>query len=220
MFLNSSVGKKIVVSVSGLFLALFLVVHLFLNFLTVVDDSGDAFVEACNFMERNFIIKIMEYVLAAGFIFHIFYTTYLTWKNRSTRTTNYHVSQKTEVSWSSQNMWISGFVILGFLILHLYNYWYKFKFDESLEVEPIGKFYLVVQLFHQWYYTLFYIIWFIALGLHLNHSIQSGLHTLGLTNQKWIDRLNLISSLYAIFITVGFSIISLYHYLTYVLNNY
>lgn len=218
MFLSSSVGKKILVSVSGLFLALFLLLHLTLNFLTVIDDSGQLFITACEFMENNFFIKIMEYVLAAGFIIHIFYTTYLTWKNRSTRPVNYAVSTKTEISWSSQNMWITGFVIFGFLILHLYNYWYKFKFDESLESDPVEKYYLVVQLFHQWYYTLFYIIWFIALGLHLNHSIQSGFQTLGLNNQKWLSKLKFIGSLYAIIIAVGFGIISIYHYLTYVLN--
>ncbi len=220
IFSCSSVGKKIIMSLSGLFLILFLILHLSLNLLTIVDPSGALFIKASKFMESNPVIFIMQFVLAAGFLLHITYGTWLTWQNRKTRPIPYSVSQKTDVSWSSQNMWITGAVIFGFLLLHLYNYFYKLKFTDLIESGQITEFELVISIFHvnNWPYTLLYLSWFIVLGLHLNHSLYSGFQTIGLSNQKWLNRLKWISSLYAIFITVGFSSITLYFFIKSLLN--
>jgi len=219
-FLNTSVGKKMIMSISGLFLIVFLIVHLSLNFLTVLDNTGELFNKAAMFMETNFLVSIMEYVLALGFIVHIFYGTLLTIKNQKTRPIPYAVSTKTDISWSSKNMWITGALILGFLLLHLYNYFYKFKFTDIIESGQMTKYDLVIGLFSysNWIYTLLYITWFIILGLHLNHSFQSAFQTIGLNNQKWLKRLKFISTLYAIFISSGFSFIALYFFIKSLLN--
>ncbi len=214
-FFRLSVGKKIIMSLSGLFLIIFLLVHLSINFLTVLDSSGDLFNKAAEFMESNSVIFVTRFVLAAGFLFHILYGTWLTIDNKKLRPVPYAVSSKTNISWSSQNMWITGFIIFGFLILHLYNYFYKFTFTNLIESGQITKFDLVTGLFHysNWPYTLIYLVWFIILGLHLNHALYSAFQTIGLSNQKWLVRLKYASSIYAIIITVGFSTISLYFFI-------
>ncbi len=214
-FLKTSVGKKLLMSISGLFLILFLMLHLTLNLLAILDDSGRLFIQASKFMEENIFIFIMQFVLAAGFIIHIFYGTWLTYQNRKARPVPYEVKNKTDVSWSSQNMWITGALIFGFLILHLYNYFYKLKFTDLIESGRMNEYELVKSIFQveNWPYSVLYIAWFIILGLHLNHSLQSGFQTLGLNNQKWINRLKWISSIYAMMISVGFSTITLYFFI-------
>lgn len=219
-FFNSSVGKKIFMSISGLFLILFLLVHLSINFLTVLDSTGQLFNKVAEFMETNPLIFVTRFVLAAGFLLHILYGSWLTLQNRKTRPIQYAVSSKTDVSWSSQNMWITGAVIFGFLVIHLYNYFYKFTFTDLIESGQITKFELVTGLFHfsNWAYTIIYVVWFIVLGLHLNHALYSAFHTIGLSNQKWLVRLKWASSIYAFIITVGFSTISLYFFIKSLLN--
>ncbi len=219
-FLNSSVGKKILMSLSGLFLIIFLLVHFSINFLAVLDSSGTLFNKAAEFMESNPIIFVTRFVLAGGFLLHIIYGSWLTLQNRKTRPIPYAVSTKTDTSWSSQNMWITGFAIFGFLLIHLYNYFYKFSFTDLIESGQITKFEIVTGLFHynNWIYTFIYLLWFIILGLHLNHALYSSFQTIGLNNQKWLKRLKLLSSIYAIFITVGFSTISLYFFIKSILN--
>ena len=214
-FFNTSVGKKMIMSLSGLFLIVFLLVHLTANLTAVFDSSGETFTRVANFMEENILIKIMQYVLAAGFILHIFYGTWLTYQNRKKRPVPYAVSTKTDVSWSSQNMWVTGALVLGFLILHLYNYFYKLQFTDLIESGQMTKYDLVKSIFQveNWPYSVLYITWFIILALHLNHSLQSGFQTMGLNNQKWISRLKWISSIYAIIIAVGFSSITLYFFI-------
>jgi len=215
-FFNSSIGKKIIMSVTGLFLVIFLLVHLSLNLLTLVGD-GHVFNIAANFMGTNPIMKVMEIVLAAGFIFHIFYASYLTLKNQSARPVKYTVVNQSEASsWSSRNMYITGGTIVAFLIIHLINYFYKIKFTDYIESNNITEYQLVTNLFQPeyWYYVLIYVIAFILLGLHLNHSFQSGFQTLGLNNKIWLSRLKIIGSIYTIIIVVGFTIIPLYFFIS------
>lgn len=214
-FFNSSIGRKIIMSLSGLFLIVFLIVHLSINLLAVFDSSGEAFLKAAAFMEENPLIKIMQFVLAAGFILHIFYGTWLTYLNRKTRPEPYAISTKSDVSWSSQNMWVTGALVFGFLILHLYNYFYKIEFTDLIESGKMTKFDLLKSIFNieHWFYSVLYISWFILLALHLNHALQSGFQTIGLNNQKWLKRLKWISSLYALLIAIGFSTITLYFFI-------
>lgn len=214
-FFNTSVGKKIIMSLSGLFLIIFLLLHLTINLLAVFDATGQSFIAASEFMEHNPFVFIMQFVLAGGFVVHIFYGTWLTYQNRKTRLVAYAVSNKTEVSWSSQNMWITGALVLGFLVLHLYNYFYKIKFTDLIESGQMNEYDLVRSIFsvNNWLFSVLYIAWFIILALHLNHSLQSGFQTMGLNNQKWIKRLKWLSSIYALVIAVGFSTVTIYFFI-------
>ena len=211
-FLTSSIGKKVIMSLTGLFLIVFLLVHLFLNLMVMVDEDGTTFNVAAHFMGTNPIMSVMQWVLAAGFIFHMIYASVLTLKNQSARPIKYAVSTKSETSWSAQNMFLTGATILAFLVLHLINYFYKIKFTELIESGQMSEFELVKSIFQpdNWYYSAIYIAAFILLGLHLNHSFQSSFQTLGINNTTWLPRLKIVGTLYAILIAVGFSVIPVF----------
>lgn len=213
-FFSSSVGKKVLMSVSGLFLIVFLLVHLFINLLTLV--SADTFNAAAHFMGTNPLMKVMEIVLAAGFVIHMTMGSILTIKNRMARPVKYAVSNKTETTWASQNMFVTGGVIFLFLVLHLMNYFYKIKFTDLLESGQMTEYQLVVGLFNvaNWYYVAIYVLWFILLGLHLSHAFQSAFQTIGLNNKTWENRLIVIGNIYALIISIGFSIIPIYFFIS------
>lgn len=202
---SSSIGKKLIMSVSGLFLITFLLVHLTVNLMILFDSTGDLFNEAAHFMATNPIIKIMEPMLALGFFFHIFYGMYLEIRNNAARPVKYAVSNKSEASWSSKNMLLTGLTIFAFLAVHLWNYFYKIKFTD-MEISDAE---LVRSIFmpERWYFSLFYITSFVLLALHLNHSLQSAFQTLGLNNSKWLSRWKFVGMLYAFIIAAGFSMI-------------
>ncbi|MGQ9846039.1 MAG: succinate dehydrogenase cytochrome b subunit [Bacteroidales bacterium] len=214
-FFNSSVGKKIIMSLSGLFLIIFLLLHLTLNLLAVFDSTGKSYIAASEFMEHNAIIFIMQFVLAGGFLIHILYGSWLTYQNRKFRPVAYAIPNKTDVSWSSQNMWVTGALVLGFLVLHLYNFLYKIKFTDLIESGQMNEYDLIKSIFSvdNWPFSVLYLVWFIILALHLNHALQSAFQTIGLNNQKWIKRLKWLSSIYALIIGVGFSIITVYFFI-------
>jgi succinate dehydrogenase / fumarate reductase cytochrome b subunit len=205
----SSIGKKLIMSISGLFLIVFLLLHMCVNLLVIFDRSGELFNEAAHFMATNPLIKIMEPILALGFLFHIFFGIYLEIRNNKARPVKYAVSNKSDASWSSKNMLLSGLMILAFLIIHIWNYFYKIKFTDLIDSGQMTESELVRNLFlpEHWYYSVIYIISFILLALHLNHSFQSSLQTLGLNNSKWLPRWKWIGSLYAVVIAAGFTMI-------------
>ena len=125
-FLTSSIGKKIILSLSGLFLIAFLCVHLALNLLLIVDNSGDLFNIGAHFMATNPIIKIVEPILAIGFIIHIILASILTLQNRSARPIKYDLRRQSgNCTWSSRNMYILGGLVLIFLLVHLWNFWFS-----------------------------------------------------------------------------------------------
>ncbi|MFH1321054.1 MAG: succinate dehydrogenase cytochrome b subunit [Bacteroidota bacterium] len=215
-FIFSSIGKKLIMSITGIFLIFFLLVHLCLNLLLLI-GNGEVFEEAAHFMATNPAMKIMEYALAIGFILHIIYSGYLTLLNYLARPVKYKMINRGETSsWSSRNMGITGVMVLIFLVIHLINYLYKIKFTDLIESGQITKYELVIGLYkpEYWYFVVIYIVSFILLGLHLNHSLQSSFQTLGWNNKIWGPRLKNISSIYALIIAVGFSIIPLYFLIT------
>lgn len=220
-FLTSSVGKKVIMSVTGLFLVVFLLVHLTLNLLVFCDEDGSIFNAAAHFMGTNPVMSVMQWVLGAGFIFHIIYATILTLQNQSARPINYAVSTKSDITWSSQNMFITGASIGIFLVIHLINYFYKIKFTDLIEGGLMTEYDLVKGIFQPayWYFTLLYVAAFILLGLHLNHSFQSSFQTLGLNNTNWMPRLKFLGTLYAAVVAIGFSAIPVYFFIKAIINN-
>ena len=208
---TSSIGKKVIMSVTGLFLITFLLIHLTINLMTLF--GPEAFNKAAIFMETNTVIKIVEPVLALGFIFHIIYSVILYFQNRSARPVRYSkVNQKNASSWESRNMLILGLAVFAFLIVHLINYWYKFKFTDIIESGEMTQYEIVTSIMvpEYWYYIVIYIAGFIFLGLHLNHAFHSAFQTLGINNKYWLPRLKVIGAVYALIITLGFSAIPIY----------
>lgn len=179
--IQSSIARKIVMAVTGLFLISFIALHLAVNLLTLV--SADAFNEASHFMGTNPFIQIMQYVLALGFILHIAMGIQLTMKNRQARPVAYAMNKPAEnSSWSSRNMIVTGLLILLFLVLHIKDYFWEIKFgDMSMQ----SDFELVTTLFQNPLYTFIYLFSFILLGFHLDHGFQSAFQSVGANHYKY-----------------------------------
>lgn len=220
-FLTSSIGKKVIMSLSGLFLILFLCVHLSLNLLLIFDNSGSLFNQGAHFMATNPLIKIIEPILAIGFVVHIIMASILTLQNRRARPVKYaRRNQSQNATWASRNMFILGAMILIFIVIHLYNFWWNIKFPSlGTPLQPItvngvemdDTYALVAGLFKSdVLYCLVYILGAVFLGLHLTHGFWSSFQSIGFSNDIWRKRLEIVAYFVAIVFTAGFSIIPLY----------
>jgi len=220
-FFTSSIGQKFFMSITGLFLMMFLCVHLTVNSLLLFGD-GELFNEAANFMSSNPLMKVIEPVLAIGFILHIIYASYITLKNRMTRPQKYKVASKTKTAWASKNMFILGGLVFIFLVMHLAHFFWKVKFGTVAVITVEGRelhdvYGLVAGLFKGWWwYDVLYILGAIFLFFHLTHGFWSAFQTIGWDNEKWICRLKTISYIYAIIVAGGFAFIPLYFLIKYI----
>lgn len=209
---SSSIGKKLIMSISGLFLVIFLLLHLTINALSLI--SQEAFNAGCAFMSHP-VVQVFVPVLAFGFFIHILYAIILTLKNLKARPVKYAVNSTAKAStWASRNMFVLGLIVLGFLGLHLTHFWYKMQWMEwtggAVEHDPYS---LLVALFSKPVYVAIYLVWIWALWFHLCHGFWSGIQTLGFNNTKWLSRWQCIAKIYATIVAVGFSIIPLYFFI-------
>ncbi|NOY97003.1 MAG: succinate dehydrogenase cytochrome b subunit [Chlorobi bacterium] len=218
-FLFASIGKKFIMSISGIFLFLFISVHLTVNLLLIFDDSGELFNLGAHFMATNLIIKIVEPILGLGFVVHILWSLVLSYQNFMARPIGYLTkSRSVSSTWASRNMLILGSLVLVFLVIHIINFFWDIKFNPGKlntvyinggEIEDTYT--LVASLFKaSVIYDILYIIGGILLGIHLSHGFWSSFQTLGLNNRNWMKRLQRISYIYAVIIATGFAIIPLY----------
>lgn len=206
-------------SISGLFLVLFLLFHMSMNIAAVF--STDAYNMICEFLGANWYALAGTLVLAAGFVFHIVYATILTLHNRRSRgTQRYAVEAKPkEVEWASQNMYVLGAIIFIGLLLHLYNFWYNMQFAEIIGDHNLGAFgptdgaAYIASLFSSPVYCLIYLVWFVALWFHLTHGFWSAFQTIGWDNQIWLKRLRCISNIFATIVFLGFALVVVVFYI-------
>jgi len=219
-FLSASIGRKVFMSLTGLFLISFLSLHLTLNLLLIFDDTGVLFNQASYFMATNPMIKIMEPILALGFIIHIIWAGWITLDNMRARPQGYASGDQLLKWWApSKNMFILGGMILVFLVLHIFNFWVKLKLtgDPTLSkptgtgIEMHNTYELVKTLFVNFpLYDVLYVIGGILVGLHLSHGFWSAFQTIGLSNINWMKRLKCLANLIGIIFAVGFSAIPIY----------
>ena len=215
---SSSIGRKVVMSITGLFLCSFLVVHLIGNLQLFKDDGGAAFNIYSHFMAHNPIIRTMEIVLLAGFVFHIWDAVALTRRNKAARSIGYAESHpEANSNWSSRNMGLLGTVILVFLIIHLYNFFWRARFGEPNMIPIEGTEYddlysVVVQSFQLWWYVLIYVLGMIALAFHLIHGFQSAFQTLGLNHKKYTPAIKAFGYAFSIIVCLGFAAMPLYFF--------
>lgn len=225
-FFTTTIGKKLLVSITGLFLIIFLIEHLAVNMLIVFDDTGRLFNEAAYFLENNPIVSIIEPVLFIGFILHILITVILSIQNLMQRDINYagfgrYKTRKSSVgsTWTSRNMLILGVFIFSFLVIHLQNFFWKMKFTGDPLLEAViydgvamkNSYALVIATLTQCNWTVgLYVIGAIALGLHLHHGIWSAFQSIGLSNNKWRKIFNGIGIILSIILGAGFAFIPLY----------
>ncbi|URW79702.1 succinate dehydrogenase cytochrome b subunit [Xiashengella succiniciproducens] len=228
-FLKSSIGKKLVMSISGLFLMMFLLIHLTVNAMLLIPDGGDTYNAAAHFMATNPLIKIVEPVLGIGFVIHIIWAFILTLENRRARGNVRYASGNAtnDVAWASKNMLVLGITILAFLIIHLANFWVKMKLtgDPLLEHVTVNiggvdtqvenAYALVNTAFSYLWIVVIYVIAGIGLALHLSHGFWSAFQTIGMSNQIWRKRLTVLGCAYAWVVGLGFSVIALVQYICY-----
>lgn len=214
---TSSLGRKYVMSLTGLFLITFLVVHFTANILSVLPDNGLTFNAFAEFLEHNILIRSIEYILFAAFIIHILQSITITIKNNRARPQKYDVKPgNSNSAWSSRNMGILGTIIFIFLVIHLRNMFWDLRFHaEELGVDANGRVNLfkeITETFSILPYTILYVVAIIALGYHLWHGFPAGFRSLGLMHPRYTPAIVFIGKLYTIIITVGFIFIALFWY--------
>ena len=216
--IDSSIGRKFIMSITGVFLVLFLLFHSVMNIVVIISPEG--YNAICEFLGANWYALVGTSVLAAGFVIHILYALYLTMQNMRARgQQRYAVTKKQNgVEWSSQNMLVLGAIVLGFLILHLYNFWFKMQFAELTGIEtgahdPANGAAYVAELFSNWVYCVLYIVWLVALWFHLTHGVWSSLQSLGLNNKTWFPRVKVISNIVSTIVILMFVAIPVYYLL-------
>jgi succinate dehydrogenase / fumarate reductase cytochrome b subunit len=209
----SSITKKIVMACVGLFLVIFLLVHLGINLTLLRGDEGKWFNDASNFMSTNYIVKIFEIVLFGGFLVHILIGVILTLQNWAARPIGYKKCIRSETSFFSRYMIWTGVIIFIFLAIHFMNFYFV-----KLGLVPVPEgaadkhdfYHMVINLFQLPLYSIIYIILIIILGLHLNHAVQSAFQTMGLNHDKYMKCVKTCSAIYAIIVAGGFIIIPVY----------
>ena len=215
---NSSIGRKVVMSITGLALILFLTFHLSMNLVALF--SGNAYNAICGFLGANWYALVGTVGLAALAVGHIIYALWLTWQNRAARGTDrYAVTDRPKsVEWASQNMFVLGIVIVLGLLLHLFNFWYNMMFAELIGNPLLGGldatdgYGYIQQTFSCWLYVALYVVWLVALWFHLSHGFWSAMHTLGWNNQIWMKRWEVIGKIYTTLLILGFIIVVLVFY--------
>ena len=209
--LNSSIGKKLIMSISGLFLVLFLLFHLSMNVAAVF--SGEAYNMVCSLLGSNWYAVAATLVLAAGVVIHFVYAIILTLQNRKARGNDrYAINARPKgVEWASQNMLVLGIVVIAGLALHFANFWYKMQFAEIIGVHDLGAFgptdgaAYIKETFGNPVFTVLYLIWLAALWFHLTHGFWSALQTLGWSNKIWFERWKTIGNIYSTLVVLGFA---------------
>ena len=211
---NSSIGRKVVMSVTGIALILFLTFHCCMNVVALF--SGEAYNTICELLGANWYAVVATLGLAALAVIHIVYAFLLTMQNRRARGgERYAITDKpAKVEWASQNMLVLGIIILLGLLLHLYNFWYNMMFAELFHIaDPLGNpadgFGYIQQTFSNPLYVVLYIIWIAAIWFHLSHGFWSAMHTLGWNGKTWFCRWKMIGLVYTTLLMLGFLVVVL-----------
>ncbi len=207
---NSSVGRKVVMSITGLFLVLFVTFHALMNAVAVL--SFGAYDKICEFLGANWYAVLGTAVIAGGMVVHIIYAFWLTYQNRKARGGDRYAISKNwkSVSWASQNMLVLGVIVFCFLILHLVQFWAKMQVPELLGEHVMnGKYYLNAVFSQVWVLPV-YLIGFAAIWFHLTHGFWSAFQTLGVANDKWICRWRATACVWATVVFVLFAVEACY----------
>ena len=216
-FFNSSIGKKIMMAVTGGFLIIFLIVHLAGNFtLFWGAEAFNGYVLTLDVVKP--LIRVVELVLLAAFLLHIFNGLRLWIENKKARgSANYKISGSSEnTTLFSRTMFVTGSIVFIFLVLHLATFFWRFNFHDPSGLANDHLYYdIVVEFFQMWWYVGIYIIAVILLGFHLNHGLQSAFQTFGWNHKKYFPMIKKIGTAYAILMAVGFASMPIYFFFFY-----
>ena len=211
--INASIGRKVVMSVTGIALILFLTFHCAMNIVALF--SGEAYNMICELLGANWYAVVATLGLAALAVIHIVFAFILTAQNRTARgKERYAVTDKPEkVEWASQNMLVLGIIILLGLLLHLFNFWYNMMFAEIMGFTaghlPSDGFAFIIDTFGNPIYAVLYVIWICAIWFHLTHGFWSAMQTLGISGKIWFNRWRVIGFIYVTLLMLGFLVVVL-----------
>lgn len=224
-FFGSSIGKKLLMSLTGLFLILFLLVHLIGNLQLLKSDEGMSFNVYAKLMTTNPLIKFISYGNYFFILLHAFIGVSLALYNRNSKGQKYAVSNHNKTSWASKNMALLGTLILAFIFIHMGDFWLKMKMDQlpmvtypGVEGEIKNLYYSVSQTFSQPIWIVVYVIGMMILSFHLFHGFQSAFQTLGINHPKYTPAIKALGVAYAVLIPLGFAIIPIWFYLSRIPN--
>jgi succinate dehydrogenase / fumarate reductase, cytochrome b subunit len=218
--LSSSLGRKLIMALTGLFLILFLTGHVSGNLLLLKGDGGEAFNIYAKFMTTNPAVKLLSWLTYISVIGHVIFSIILSQKNKSARPVGYaEFKGSTNSSWNSRNMGVLGTIILIFLVVHLQGFWAKMHWGEIPMVtygneEYKNLFLIVSEAFQQEWLVALYVISMGFLSYHLSHGFASAFQTLGLNHKKYSPAISFIGQAFSIIVPVLFALMPLYIYFT------
>ena len=213
--INSSIGRKVVMSVTGIALILFLTFHCCMNIVALF--SGEAYNMICELLGANWYAIVATLGLAALAVIHIVYAFILTAQNRTARgSSRYDVATTVnagKVEWASKNMLVLGIIICLGLLLHLFNFWYNMMFAEIMGFSaghlPSDGFAFIIDTFQNPVFVVLYLIWLCAIWFHLTHGFWSAMQTLGISGKIWLCRWKWIGGIYVTLLMLGFLVVVL-----------
>lgn len=209
----SSVGKKLVIGLTGIFLILFLIVHAGLNACIWANDGGEMFLHAAHFMGGNWVPRILEIGLFVGFILHIYQGYLLTLENRKKRSVGYAVAYSDGSKWYSRSMGLLGTLILLFLIMHMSHFWFPNRSNQGFLLGPEINLYEKMKTeFSVLWVVIVYVIGCISLAYHLAHGFQSAFKTLGVHNKKYNRMLVSIGYGFSVIVPLVFAMMPISFY--------
>lgn len=213
---NSSIGRKVIMSVTGLCLILFLTFHMSMNVVALFSAEGYNMI--CELLGANWYAVVATMGLAALAVIHIIYAFILTMQNKAARgSERYAVTEKpSKVEWASQNMLVLGLIVVVGLVVHLMNFWAKMMLVDLTGTGDLAHstdgVYWIRQTFSNAAYVVVYLIWIAALWFHLSHGFWSALQTMGLNGKVWFTRWKVIGITYVTLLCAGFAIVVLWFF--------
>ncbi len=215
-FINSSIGKKITMAVTGSFLIIFLIIHLAGNItLFFGAEAFNGYVKALDVVKP--LIRVIEVVLLAAFLIHIFNGVRLWIENKKARGVNYKINGSSENSdVFSRTMFLTGSIVFIFLVLHLGTFFWRFNVHDPEGLANSHQYFdIVTGFFKIWWYSALYVIAVALLGFHLNHGFQSAFQTFGWNHPKYTPLIKKLGTIYAVIMAVGFASMPIYFFFFY-----
>lgn len=215
---SSSVGKKLLMSLAGLFLIIYLIIHLGINLLVLCNDP-ESFNRAAHFMGTNPVIRVMEFVLFSGFLIHMIYGVIVSIQNWIARPVGYKKNNNSQTSFFSKYMFHTAVIVTIFLVLHLLDFYIKAKFlgevpdityDDGKTMHNLGV--LVITRFKIGWVVIVYVVALLGLGFHLHHGFQSAFQTIGMNHPVYTPIIKAVGLIYTIVVSAGFILIPIVAY--------
>ena len=192
--INSSIGRKVVMSVTGVALILFLTFHGCMNMVALFSEEGYNMI--CEFLGANWYAVVATLGLAALAVIHVATTV-----------------KAGKVEWASKNMLVLGIIILIGMLIHLWNFWYNMMFAELVgampAIDPTDGFGWIKVTFSNPVFVVIYIIWLAAIWFHLTHGFWSAMQTLGVSGKIWLKRWQCIGMIYVTVLMLMFLVVVL-----------